>query len=305
MLRDWLRLIRVPNVFTAMADVVMGFFFVTPAAALDARGGLTLGLLVVASSLLYSAGMVLNDVYDYEEDSRDRPDRPLPSGRIALVVARRVGFSLLAGGMATAVLASFVAGHDGPWICAASLSVLVVGYDAFLKRTFAGPIALGGCRAINVLLGMSAAATWQRDGVQVAAVIGLFMVGVSVMARPEARHDDRPTMTTRFLVLLGVALMMAAVGALWWLPDWRPILVQTPAWRGIVGLLVALVAWRCARAMVDPAPAVLQRTVGQSIRSLVVLDAVITAAVAGLAPGVAVLALLAPNLILSRWFYST
>ena len=79
MLRDWLRLIRVPNVFTAMADVAMGYFFVAGAGCFGWREGMLLGLLVVASSLLYSAGMVLNDVFDYDEDCRDRPMRPLPS----------------------------------------------------------------------------------------------------------------------------------------------------------------------------------------------------------------------------------
>src|SRR3990172_6167608 len=107
MLRDWLELIRVPNVFTAMADVAMGFFFVMPAAAeFDGSDALTLGLLIAASSLLYSAGMALNDVCDYEEDCRERPERPLPSGRITRRAAAWLGVGLLIAGLLFAAIAS-------------------------------------------------------------------------------------------------------------------------------------------------------------------------------------------------------
>ena len=78
-LRDYLELMRLPNVFTSMADVAMGFLFVRElATAIDAW---LLAVLLGASSLLYLAGVVLNDVFDLELDSRERPDRPLPSGR--------------------------------------------------------------------------------------------------------------------------------------------------------------------------------------------------------------------------------
>jgi len=300
MLRDWLELIRVPNVFTAMADVAMGFFFVTPVAAFDASAGLTLALLIAASSLLYSGGMVLNDVCDYEEDCRDRPERPLPSGRISLIAARRFGWGLLIGGVSVAILASLLTAREGPAGMAICLAILIVGYNNILKHTALGPIILGMCRMCNVILGMMATVDRRPDaGLLVAEVVGLYIVGVSVMARREAQQGRRA------ILLLGVVLMVSAVGVLWWLPVWRPILVPAAHWHGFIILMAILVAWRCYRALVDPSPAVIQQTVGQSLRALVVLDAAIVAAVAGIVPGVAVLLLLVSNLILSRWFYST
>ena len=75
-LLDYLRLVRLPNVFTALADVTMGFLFVH-----HTLQPLAVFLpLAAASALLYSAGMVLNDVWDVELDRRERPERPLPSG---------------------------------------------------------------------------------------------------------------------------------------------------------------------------------------------------------------------------------
>ena len=104
MLRAYLELLRLPNVFTAMADVVMGFFFVVVVnVPVDAA---RLGLLVGASSLLYCAGMVLNDVFDFDLDARERPERPLPSGRISRPAAARLGWGLLATGVVLGVLAA-------------------------------------------------------------------------------------------------------------------------------------------------------------------------------------------------------
>ena len=81
----WLQLLRLPNVFTAVADVTMGFL-VTPTGFEPKQN---FALLVVASSLLYLSGMVLNDVFDAEIDADERPERPIPSGRVSLECGRR------------------------------------------------------------------------------------------------------------------------------------------------------------------------------------------------------------------------
>ncbi len=152
----YFRLFRLPNVFTAVADVTMGFLFVqTKLQPWPIYAGLAL-----ASVLLYIAGMVLNDVYDVEQDQRERPERPIPAGDIPLVTARRLGYLLLLAG----VLCGWVAPHletlDGvsrmrSGCIATLLAVCVVAYDAVLKKTPLAPLLMGGCRFLNVLLGMS------------------------------------------------------------------------------------------------------------------------------------------------------
>ena len=91
----WLQLLRLPNVFTAAADVTMGFLITHP----DLQPINDFALLVAASCMLYLSGMVLNDVFDSESDARDRPDRPIPSGRVSLRAATAAGWGLLAGGV--------------------------------------------------------------------------------------------------------------------------------------------------------------------------------------------------------------
>ena len=64
-LHNYLQLMRLPAVFTAMADVTMGFLFVQWGGAQwrpTPWDFATLASLLAASSLLYLAGMVLNDV---------------------------------------------------------------------------------------------------------------------------------------------------------------------------------------------------------------------------------------------------
>src|SRR5262249_58217553 len=75
-LRPYARLVRLPNLPSALADICLA------ALAVRALPGhwAAFGLVLLSSACLYSAGMALNDVFDLEQDRRERPDRPLPSG---------------------------------------------------------------------------------------------------------------------------------------------------------------------------------------------------------------------------------
>ena len=94
----WLQLLRLPNVFTAVADVTMGYIVTQR----DLEPYLQFGLLVAASCSLYLSGMVLNDVFDAEVDAREQPHRPIPSGRVSLFHAQRLGWGLWLIGIALA-----------------------------------------------------------------------------------------------------------------------------------------------------------------------------------------------------------
>ena len=75
--RAYLELLRLPNVFTAIADVMMGYWFALAVARADDAGENTewesLILLVLSSSCFYLAGMVLNDYFDRNKDLQERP----------------------------------------------------------------------------------------------------------------------------------------------------------------------------------------------------------------------------------------
>ncbi len=148
-----LRLVRFPNVFTAIADVTMGFLFV--------RGNLSpwhcFGLVAAASSCLYMAGMVLNDVFDLDQDRRERPHRPLPSGEMSVKQATCLGVGLLVVGVLLAMFMGQMCGAKSAgyrtWVTAVVLAVAIVAYDGFLKRTPLGPISMGLCRCAEYFAG--------------------------------------------------------------------------------------------------------------------------------------------------------
>src|SRR3954462_15914186 len=86
-----LRLIRLPNVFTALADIIAGYFIATFSTAPRWND---LALLCGSSASLYLAGMALNDYEDREEDSRIRSVIPIPSGAVSSATALAVGLML-------------------------------------------------------------------------------------------------------------------------------------------------------------------------------------------------------------------
>nr|WP_321402695.1 UbiA family prenyltransferase [uncultured Desulfobacter sp.] len=171
-----LELIRLPGIFTAHADIIAGFLL--------AGAGLTelttLFLLIAATSCFLSAGMTLNDYFDYKIDQVESPGRPIPSNRISRQTALCIGSGLLAAGIIFAFMAgatSFIAG-----LCLGS-SILL--YDGYLKKhAIVGPIAMAACRYFNLLLGMSVAPF--RGWAIIPLITGLYIFGVTVLSRKEA-----------------------------------------------------------------------------------------------------------------------
>jgi 4-hydroxybenzoate polyprenyltransferase len=288
-----------------MADVVMGFLFTHAALG---RGDVGIfALLLAASTLLYAAGVVLNDVFDFAADARDRPERPLPSGRISRSVARWLGWELLALGVALAWVAAFFAGDLRPGVVGTVLAACVVLYDAALKRTPLGPPTMGACRLLNVLLGMSAAAgPWHDEHWLVAASVGTYVAGVTWLARTEAGRSSRWHLAPATVVIL------VGIGLLWLVPHRCdpdhivPILRQQPGrWTLLIAVLAALIGFRCLRAVIEPVPYRVQWAVKQCILSLVILDAAACFVVRGIPGAVMVLALLVPTVALGWWIEST
>src|SRR5205807_1359304 len=128
--------------------------------------------LFAASACLYSAGMVWNDYFDVEQDRRERPFRPLPSGRISSAAAASCGTVLMVLGVLFAFLTSRTSGG-----LALGLVVAVFLYDAWLKQTWAGPVGMGTCRSLNILLGFSGVPGLLAWGVLPALVVGTYIVG--------------------------------------------------------------------------------------------------------------------------------
>ena len=260
-LSAFLELLRLPAVFTALADVLMGYLCVQE--LLRWRSDLL--LLMVSSSCLYLCGMVFNDVFDRSIDAIERPRRPIPSGRVSLRAAIGLGGGLLASGL----IAAFFAGAQS-LVVALGLASLVLGYDAVLKKTVLGPIAMGACRFMNVILGASAmsqaADVWRLPQIHLATALGVYIAGLTWLARREAvRSETMHIAGAAMTVNLGFALMAAFV-------------VRWPG-TGImhVALLLAAIGAtvnvRFVSVLLDPSPKKVQRAVQAMLVSIIMLDA--------------------------------
>ena len=97
--RAWISLLRPPNLPTVPGDSLAGWHLAggTGVPAVIAAAGTAL--------LFYLSGLILNDVADIEIDRRERPDRPLPSGRVGRGAALRAGLLCGVAGIGVAALA--------------------------------------------------------------------------------------------------------------------------------------------------------------------------------------------------------
>ncbi|MGV4988832.1 SCO3242 family prenyltransferase [Streptomyces sp. NRAIS4] len=168
-------LVRAPAALTVPGDSLAG------AAAAGRPFGARTPLLGAASVCLYWAGMALNDFADREVDARERPERPIPSGRVS------PGFALgLATGLSAAGLALAGAAGGRPALrVAVPLAVTVWSYDLGCKRhPVAGPVTMAAARGLDVLLGAGSA----RLGAA-ARVAGL-VAGHTLVVSALGRHEN-------------------------------------------------------------------------------------------------------------------
>ncbi|WP_410811317.1 SCO3242 family prenyltransferase [Micromonospora sp. 067-2] len=143
-LADLAELVRAPAALSVPGDVVAG---AAAAGALTRRTPALAG----ASVLLYWAGMAANDWADRRLDAVERPERPIPSGRVAPAAAVGLAAALTAAGVG---VAAAVGGRRAAAL-AVPLAATIWGYDLLAKNTAAGPAVMAACRGLDVLLGAS------------------------------------------------------------------------------------------------------------------------------------------------------
>ncbi|MBM79886.1 MAG: hypothetical protein CMJ78_04750 [Planctomycetaceae bacterium] len=277
-----------------MADIFLGFLLTHD--SLDPS--LHFGLLLVTSVCLYMSGMVFNDVFDRGIDAEERPERPIPSGRVSVRQAATFGGML----MLAAVGAANVVGISSV-VVAVALIACILAYDGVLKRTPLGPIAMGGCRFLNVMLGASAvdslSAHWAMPQLHVAAALGVYVVGVTWFARDEAKESNRTQLLLAATVInLGLAGLLA-------------FFLNAPGQAGnLPMIMLAVVTFttngRLAAAMRNPSPQTVQMAIKASILSLVMLDATVVLFQTGdTTLAIATVALLAPATLIGRFISIT
>lgn len=305
-LRAWAGLVRLPNVFTILADVGAGFLLV-------AHGPEPVGrfvLILLAGVALYWAGMILNDVFDVDQDRAERPQRPIPSGQISWRQANLAGWSLLIAGVGLAAASGYVPSdrYGTTWLplaVAGLLAVMIVSYDGPLKQTPLGPAAMGACRFLSFLLGASPLIIFVAGQplfpqyiIAIALGFGLYVMGITTIARHEATGGPSPNLRTGLLVtIIGAAVLAFAPSTAGINVNWRvdpdrhfPILI---------GLIAFPVILRAVRLQSDPAPERIQDTIRAGVLTIIPLAAAFALLGAGRMWGLIVFALVVPAIFLA------
>ncbi|MGH3359964.1 MAG: SCO3242 family prenyltransferase [Nocardioidaceae bacterium] len=252
---DLAELVRLPAVLTVPGDSMAGAAY-APASAPRAWA------MPAASACLYWAGMALNDWADRGLDAIERPERPIPSGRIGPPAALAIAGALGAVGVA----ASAVAGGRAALRVSLPLAAMVWTYDTIAKDSLAGPVVMASTRGLDVLLGASAtpASAWEP-----ATSMAAHTVGVTTLSRDEV-HGSKPW---RAGAVAASTAAVAGVGAVRALTDRSARGRDRLAAAGLSLAYGVVVGRAQSRAIADPSAATVRAATGQGIAGFPLLQA--------------------------------
>jgi hypothetical protein len=294
----FLRLARPANVVTAVADIWAGFAIVgavpllfgeKPGEYWDALFWLSLSTIG-----LYGGGVAFNDIFDAELDAKERPERPIPSGQVKLLWAVVFAGLLLIGGIVCAVQVSIWSGQ-----LAVFIAVFALIYDVWGKhQTIFGPINMGACRSANLLLGMSAY-HYQIGEVWYVAIIPLiYIAAITMISRGEVHGKNKNALwgglamylfITAALVI--IAIFQRGIGAWESLP--------------FLALFCLMVYPPLFKAISKQQPSLIGKAVKAGVIALIILNATLASAFAGIWPGIVIISLLPFSLWLAKIFAVT
>ena len=279
---NYLQLVRVPAVFTALSNILAAHIIVT-------HGQIqwsSLLLLLVASATLYMSGMVLNDCFDFNEDSRERPARPLPSGRIRIKTAWRLGWILIATGLVSASLVGFK-----QFIIAVLLSVLIIFYNAVAKKSLFGTLVMGGCRCMNWLLGLSII-PFLPEYFVLALPIFIYVSSLTLLSTVETTANNRVYILFSSLGILVCAMVIFFI-------QLKAPHVQLLSGTVLLFSLLAIL-FRMLKTYQDFSPFQIQKTIKMLVMSIIPLDSLITLSCGYIWWSVVILFLLLPSWMLAH-----
>jgi len=287
-----LQLMRPANMVTAVADIIAGVAivgFLTPQ-VWTSDLFFDIILLLVSTAGLYSGGIVYNDVFDYDQDKINRPERVLPSGRLTLGQAKLLGGQLFAIGVVAAFLVSIRCGF-----IAVGIVLLALLYDKFGKHhTILGPINMGLCRGANLLLGMSIVPFVETEFLWIGLLPVVFIAAITLTAQKEAKGKNK--------LAIGLAMLLdfSIVVAFFLMNEFLNFSLNNAVcfiliWYGIN-------FYAKVRAIISNEPKIIMKAVKLGVLSLIPLNATYVAGFSSITFAILLLCLLPISLILAKKF---
>jgi len=291
----WVELFRPANLLTAPGDPLAGFLLTQyPTWSREPLRQVPLVYALptaAAALLLYASGVLANDYFDRQSDAASRPERPIPSGRIAAPrVVLIVSILLAVAGTLCAASVSKTCG-----LFAVLTYAAICSYNLGLKRVrVVGSLNMGLCRGLSLLMGAAALGSLgvQLRPVLISAVgITLYTMAVTHVAVKEKRSGNvgNSRELPGIVVLVWFAVLYNFAG------PWRGALIFSLA----LAILAANWTLYCVGPIRSRASArTIQRTVGNLIRGMLLIQAALAAVL--IWPGVIVALLLLWSWVIYR-----
>ena len=307
-MKPYLQLMRPANIVTAVADILAGIsisyyiskdasfisnlaqsawhFVRFPFIAFDAL------YLILATIGLYGGGVVMNDVFDAALDKVERPERPIPSGKVTKQDATFLGLSLLAFGVFCGFKASVISG-----CIAVAIAGLALLYDYKGKHhALFAPLNMGLCRGANLLLGASILTSNLTHFWYLSFIPIVYIAAITMVSRGEVHGGDQKNLKLGLLMYSSVVISLIVMIFLFSKNYWAvPFII----------LFSYFIFPPLVKAMQEPAPTNVMKAVKSGVISLIILDATITTIFANFYFGLIVLSLLLLSKSLAKKFAVT
>ncbi len=290
------RLARPANLPTAAADILAGIAITLFLENIEVlrflkENWIDVLSLIFSSIALYAGGVVFNDVFDAELDAIERPERAIPSGLIPKRHAVYFGLFLMVLGIALAFNSNVLAGG-----ISVALTIAILTYDAYFKQFgFAGPLNMGICRGLNLLLGMSIVSVISNWYISLVPVVYIF--AITLISRGEVHGDNKKHIIWASVLYTIVIASITFV-----------VLEQTDKFLTLIPFLILfgfLIFSPLIRAYKENSPKNIKKAVISGVLSLVVMNACWVAGFSSWYLALAVLLLLPLSILLSKLFAVT
>lgn len=255
----FLRLTRPANIVTAVADILAGIA-IAGVGVSEAQEGSGWIWLILSTIGLYGGGVVMNDVFDADLDAVERPERPIPSGLVPIFQAATLGILLLAFGIFTAFKVSMLSGG-----LALAIAIAALVYDKWGKHhSFLGPLNMGICRGLNLLLGMSIVSTQVSALWYLSIVPIIYIAAITTISRGEVHGGKTPTL------FFAAVLYVLAMAAILYVSAQRDTLVISATFLALWALMVFAPLQKAIR---NPEGRMIGRAVKAGVLALILMNA--------------------------------
>ncbi|MFC0775156.1 UbiA-like protein EboC [Terrimonas alba] len=296
-LTGYLRLMRPANIVTAVADILAGVAI----AAFASTGGsipslFPVFLLIICTIGLYGGGVVFNDVFDADIDRVERPERPIPSGLI-----QKRDATILATGLYVMALITAAFVHPQifslSFLLASVIAILATVYDKWGKHhSLLGPVNMGLCRGLNLLLGMSVlpAALMQYWWLGIFPVI--YIGAITMISRDEVYGGKRITL---YLAAFFYLIILSAIA--WFAVEKNQLLYAA----GFILFFAGMIGLPLSKAIKSPVAQNIRKAVKAGVIAVIIMNASWAAAFGAIGWALVILCLLPLSILFARIFAVT